>query len=384
MGSDNTPRKPDSRRLTSKADRSAYIDNFRIWLTAMVILHHAAIAYGGSGSWWIKDPAADEISRFLLPLFNAFNQSYFMSAFFLLAGFFTPASFDAKGAATFVKGRLMRLGIPLIFNAIVLVNVTRFLIRAGRDEPFEWIWTTATTHLWFVQALLMFSLIYAVVRLVFPRAKPVKWSAGRYPSHPQLLVTAVLLAAGSFCVRVFYPIGEEWFYLQLGFFTHYTFCFFIGIVAYRGDWLGRIGKTQKRLAKGIAISLIPALMILGILGGILDDSERFVQKVSGGITWQSLGYSVWESLAMVALITYFLYLFFHRYNRAGNINRWVAANTYGIYIFHAPVLVGFNVALLPVPIPTIAKLVIAAVGTGLLSLAITAVLRKSAWVRRVL
>lgn len=50
-----------------------YLDKLRIYLTILVILHHASIAYGGSGSWDIIDPAVDEISPIFLTIFNALN-----------------------------------------------------------------------------------------------------------------------------------------------------------------------------------------------------------------------------------------------------------------------------------------------------------------------
>jgi len=49
-----------------------------------------------------------EISPILLSLFNIINQSYFMSAFFLLAGYFTPFSLERKGIKQFLIDRLIR------------------------------------------------------------------------------------------------------------------------------------------------------------------------------------------------------------------------------------------------------------------------------------
>ena len=96
--------------------RLFYLDNFRIYLTILVILHHAAIAYGGVGDWGAKDPAVDEISPIALTFFTAVNQSYFMSAFFFMAGYFTPRSLERRGARAFVKDRFIRLGIPILMT----------------------------------------------------------------------------------------------------------------------------------------------------------------------------------------------------------------------------------------------------------------------------
>ena len=77
--------------------RLSYLDNLRIYLTVLVIVHHASIAFGVGGDWLVDDPSVDEISPIFLTFFTAVNQSYFMSAFFLLAGYFTPRSLEKKG-----------------------------------------------------------------------------------------------------------------------------------------------------------------------------------------------------------------------------------------------------------------------------------------------
>jgi len=103
--------------------RLFHLDNLRVYLTILVILHHTAIAYGAVGDWPIVDPAVDDISPIFLTFFTAVNQSYFMSAFFLLAGYFTPRSLDRKGRASFIKDRLIRLGIPLLLFTTIILNI---------------------------------------------------------------------------------------------------------------------------------------------------------------------------------------------------------------------------------------------------------------------
>jgi peptidoglycan/LPS O-acetylase OafA/YrhL len=51
------------------ASRLAYLDNIRVYLTILVIVHHASIAFGGSGDWLVEDPSVDEIS----PIFLTFS-----------------------------------------------------------------------------------------------------------------------------------------------------------------------------------------------------------------------------------------------------------------------------------------------------------------------
>lgn len=60
-----------------------------------------------------QDTAADEISPISLKFFTALTPLYFMPAFFLQAVYFTPNSYKKKGAAGFLRDRLIRLEIPL-------------------------------------------------------------------------------------------------------------------------------------------------------------------------------------------------------------------------------------------------------------------------------
>jgi hypothetical protein len=75
------------------------------------------------------------------------NQAFFMGCFFLLAGFFTPGSYDRKGGRSFLADRLLRLGVPLLIYEFVLgplatLPVYRALLAdaaaAGSAPPSYW------------------------------------------------------------------------------------------------------------------------------------------------------------------------------------------------------------------------------------------------------
>jgi fucose 4-O-acetylase-like acetyltransferase len=51
-----------------------------------------------------------------------------MSAFFLLAGYFTPRSFERKGSKQFLIDRLIRLGIPIAIYTTILVNINEYIL----------------------------------------------------------------------------------------------------------------------------------------------------------------------------------------------------------------------------------------------------------------
>lgn len=176
-------------------------------MTAFVLLHHTAITYGAPGGWYWNElhPSGSPVGL-LLTMFVATNQAYFMGFFFLLAGYFTPASLERKGYSRFIGDRFLRLGLPLLAFGFVLGPLTEAMVTAAEGRgfwsTFVWLWNHkvfGNGPLWFAQALLIFSLAYCLWRAWFgtplsqPSATPNLclhfaggWSA-RLPSAPRLL-----------------------------------------------------------------------------------------------------------------------------------------------------------------------------------------------------
>ena len=77
--------------------RIYFVDYLRGALVALVILHHTAITYGGSGSFYYTETATDPLASLVLSLFTNFNQAWFLGCFFLISGYFSPASHAAFG-----------------------------------------------------------------------------------------------------------------------------------------------------------------------------------------------------------------------------------------------------------------------------------------------
>jgi len=97
-----------------------FIDNLRVWLAVLVVLHHLSVIYAANTAFYYVEPANNALTTVALVFFQLFNQAYFMGLFFFLSGYFTPASYDRKGAGVFLKDRLLRLGVPLLVFAFVL------------------------------------------------------------------------------------------------------------------------------------------------------------------------------------------------------------------------------------------------------------------------
>jgi len=368
--------------MNNQKTRMFYLDNLRIYLTILVILHHATLAYGGNGDWGIKDVITDEISPILFTFFNALNQSYFMTAFFLLAGYFTPRSLERKGAKSFILDRVIRLGIPLLIYSTLIINLNVFLIRKYYlGVPFQFIWSYIPGHLWFLQLLFLFALIYVVFKLFKKDATNLTKRA--FPSDGIIWIAVVFLSISTFLMRLAYPIGETILNVQPGHISHYIFAFYIGIIAYRGNWFRRLGNYQGKRWGKIALGTLPFFFVLFILGGALEGDAN-IAKFLGGFTWQAMAYAIWESIMMLAIIIFLLYFFRERFNRTGALLATMAASAYTVYIIHQTVLFGLNIVFLNVPVPSYLKFfAVSLIGVPLCFL-LSYLIRKLPYAKRVL
>jgi hypothetical protein len=104
----------------AKSSRMFFIDNLRVFLIILVVMFHLAITYGAAGSWYYQDPTKDTLTSVVLTILTATDQAFFMGLLFLISGYFTPGSYDRKGAGPFVRDRILRLGIPLLIYDIVI------------------------------------------------------------------------------------------------------------------------------------------------------------------------------------------------------------------------------------------------------------------------
>jgi surface polysaccharide O-acyltransferase-like enzyme len=370
--------------------RLFYIDNIRIYLTVLVILHHVAVAYGGSGGWPLKETPTDAISPIIFLMFNAINQSYFMSFFFILAGYFTPRSLERKGPTSFIKGRLVRLGTPMLFFVVILAPVTYWVVANfanNLDIPFSEIWSDVTTfttlqnisfgHLWFLEALLLFALGYVIYRRT--RESPIILYENGFPPNKIIVYCISVLSIVTFIVRIWFPIGVWMFSLAFGQITHYVFGFFVGILAYRGDWFGNLSRSQVKFWGKVALVntiILPVAFVLFSSG----DLNAFL----GGLTWQSLFISTWESISFLSISIWLLAFFRDRFSGHSRVLSWMSPNVFAAYIFHQIVVVLVMIPFLQFIWPSVLKFMLVSLISVPSSFLFSAAIRKIPYVNRVL
>ncbi len=354
-------------------DRLLFIDNIRWSLIVLVICHHAAVTYSHLGSWYYMDsPQPSLAGTVFFGTLETFDQAFFMGFLFLIAGYFVPRAFDAKGPVRFLRDRAARLGIPSLFFMLVIHPLTVYwLLRDfydGSRPPLTRVYgqfllsgkvLSASGPMWFAVALLLFCCVYAGMRWIRPYTPTAEKLTGTsvLPGHRHVIGLILLMGLCSFLVRLVQPIGTSVLNMQLGYFSQYILLFIVGLWAYRGNWLLRIpydfGTLWFRLA--LTLGVVGWFALVATSGALAGDTVSLL----GGLHWQSAAFSLWEAFFCLGVCLGLTVLFRDRFNKQGRFARWMSRNSFTAYLFHTPLLVAVTLALRDVSSPPIAKFVIA-------------------------
>ena len=318
-------------------------------MTVLIVFFHTEMTYGGEGSWYYREvPSSRAPFSIFATLSTLTAQASLMGFFFLLAGYFTPKSFDRKGPVRFLLDRFLRLGIPLAAFIFLLSPITIAMIAAARGDGF-WPsimlqWTTKDFYngpMWFAEGLLILSVGYCLWRLIAARflhsGPPSSQSnVATVPSSRIWFLAALGVGGGAVLLRCFAPVDTRYFGLWVGYFSSYIFLFAVGAAAWRRDWLARIPWKQARLWLIISCLVWPIMPLTYVALRLHGQRPYF----AGGISGPTFLYAFWEPFVAWGIIAAWLVWFRDRFNRPSVVQSWLGRRAYTVYVIHPPVLVG--------------------------------------------
>lgn len=370
-----------SRLVVSKTNRSSrlyFVDRLRVALAILVVLHHIALVYGASleGYYYVEPPFTDPGAFVTLLAFALVNQAWFMGAFFLLAGYFTPGSFDRKGVGSFLRDKLLRLGIPIAVFYFLLSPISflgYYLMPAaltGITEPLTWerFWLaypnfTGLGPLWFVAMLFIFNLGYAVWRMLSKNRASSSMSEASPPSYLRIVIFILALALASYLWRMIIPLGKAVLqFPTLAYLPQYLSFFVLGIIASRRDWFRTL--TGSMAAVGFVVAAVAAVLLFPIAFSgqwFTVELTGALENGMGGGHWQSAVYALWDSAFAVGLCLGLIALFRRFYNGQGSFSRFLSQHSYTVYIIHLPIVVFLAYALREIELGSLLKFGLASV-----------------------
>jgi len=376
--------------------RLLFVDNLRILLICGVVVNHLNVTYGAIGAWEYHDPVTNLLTGTVLSILNGILMACGMGIFFLIAGYFTPDSYDRKGPRAFVQGRFVRLGIPLLLYDLLIQPLVVYL-AGGLPSSY---WSYYGTYLlqvrgiygvvWFLAVLLLFDLLYAGWQWLTRHRISASAMSGTFPGS--LAIAGFILALGlvTFVVRIWWPAGFVFQLipgLKIGYLPQYLSCYILGLVASRRNWFF---KLTPRMARNWSLIALLATLIFGGLAysSMMQEagtagSQQASYAIAGGFNWLALSYALWEAIMVVGMSISLLVLFRERWNHEGGLARSLSPTVYTVYLIHAPVLIGFAYAFHVVALYPLLKWAIAVLITIPLCFLISLLIRKIPLVNRV-
>jgi peptidoglycan/LPS O-acetylase OafA/YrhL len=393
--------KSPAQATTGRTSRLFFIDNLRTGLVILVILHHVALVYGASvqGFYYIEPPFDAPQAFLALLVFALVNQSWFMGAFFLLAGYFVPGSFDRKGPGSFLKDRLIRLGIPLVIFYFVLNPISRigwWLMPAeltGITTPLTWqtyrqMYTEliGLGPLWFVAMLLIFSFGYAAWRRLRWNRASSSMGKSSTPSYLGIGIFILALALVSYLVRIVIPIGKSVLeFPTLAYLPQYLSFFVVGTVASRVNWFRTLPSPIGAVGFVMAVVAGVFLFPLAFSGQLFSlELSPALDNAMGNGQWQSAVYALWDSITAVGMCLGLITLYRRFFNGQGRFGRFLSQHGYTVYIIHIPIIVLLAYALRSIDLASLLKFGMAAVIVVPTCFAVAYIVRKAPLASRIL
>lgn len=366
--------------------RFACLDNVRSLVIFLVIAMHSAVTYSGDGGWYYKEGTAGTLpvlETVVFGLFQSFLQAWFMGALFFISAFLATKSLKKRGSTQFLKERFFRLGIPLLLYIFLISPFIYFvLMKYGSGNimakyihfltDVEWV-LSSTGPLWFVEALLLFCILYVVIRKFFPNKETI------HTFNTKSIISAIVITGiVAFLIRLLFPLGTNFYNLQFGYFGSYIALFIIGIIVGENNLFEYI--TREQNIKWFKITLIAGPIVwfaIMLLGGATEGNRDF----SGGFHWQSLAFALWEAFVAIGFSIGIIAFFKKQVNINTQFTGLVAKNSFGIYFFHAPILIAISLLLKQWTIDPLLKFVIVTIIAFFVTLVFTFLVRKIKFMR---
>lgn len=383
--------------------RTLWIDYLRSFLTVLVVAHHSSLAYTTFASFdkvaYIRSthPVVDAQRWIGLDIFENFNDVFFMSLMFLIAGLFVIKSIQRKGPGAFIRDRFYRLFIPFLIGGTILNLIAHYPsyllahestgLRAYVEDFFiveQW----PVGPPWFIWVLFVFNIAFALLYILFrPKfAAPANPGSSLYKSGRIVLwwflFTFALYVPFAFWLGPYKWTGFGPFDFQISRAALYFGYFLLGA------WLGNVNFNETMF--GSSAPLVRRwpfwLVACGLVYTLLTIASPYLTTlVKTGALTEFQGYFVYFTIyvlsctfSCIAFMTAFRALV-KRHHRAWDS---LSEHAYLIYLLHYPFVLWMQYALLNAPFPAFGKFLLTLLAAFLGSWSISIPLRKITWIKK--
>jgi len=346
---------------THTTERFHALDALRAAMMFLGIYLHAVVAYSPNGGWPWRQAEQTRLLDWSMSIIHVFR----MPIFYAMAGFFTALLIARYGFRRAAWNRFLRIVVPfvvgwmvvwplvMLFAGIGYVGLERTLRGFASGYVFNF---AGPLHLWFLEYLIVLYVLAAIAVVLVPLVLSPRARQSALQAFRRIMLSAwapLVLAVPSFAAQLLMP--NPWIEDPPGFIpvfrivAVYAIPFAFGWLLFHSSDLLDVLIRRAWLYAPLAIVASVAYRYSYDLP--LDRATRFylIRAVHSVDMW----------LLILGVAGLFLrYLADHNAYR-----RYLCDSSYFLYIAHMPVILAFQLLLQDVPLPPLAKIVIALVGT---------------------
>jgi glucan biosynthesis protein C len=351
---------------TGNRQRLHHWDFSRALYLVLGIPFHAAVIYSLSHEWSVASPEKSQLLTWLADFLHSFR----MPGFFLLAGLFSMMLIDRQGAWPWLKSRLTRLGLPLIFATLLIVpfqiGVQQVALAVNGTLPASQLTARITAelshfgepwiaHLWFLWVLIAYCVGLAMLQVLSRgtlRARLEGFVA--WVGDNRILSLAAFAAICELAARAqeIVTAASPYYGNAVLNYNLYVVYFGFGALVYSSRKLNDL-----LLRPGPVAALAGVALVIFSQVPHADLIEHTL-KVMAAI------------LGALLIVGYISNLAHRHFNRPDARVRKLVDASFTIYLFHHPVIYVLATLFLMVDLPPVLEFVIIATSAGLISYAI--------------
>ena len=351
---------------TGTRQRLHHWDFSRALYLVLGIPFHAAVIYSLSHEWSVASPDKSQLLTWLADFLHSFR----MPGFFLLAGLFSMMLLDRQGAWPWLKSRLVRLGLPLLFATLLIVPfqiavqqlalvvkgtlpASQLPARIAADlthfgEP--WI-----AHLWFLWVLIAYCIGLAMLQALSRGSLRARLEAFvAWVGDNRILSLAAFAAICELAARAqeITVAASPYYGNAVINYNLYVIYFGFGALVYASRRLNGLLLRPGPVAALAGVVLVTFSQVPHT--DLIDHTLKVMAAIFGALL----------------IVGYISNLAHRHFNRPDARVRKLVDASFTIYLFHHPVIYVLAMLFLMVDLPPVLEFAVIAVSAGLISYAI--------------
>ena len=310
--------------------RVRYIDSGRALASFAGIIFHVAMIFC---STWVVS-ASEQNRIYELSIYTSYINLFRMPLFLFISGYFSISVLNRKGIKKFLHNRLLRIGIPLTSTMIILNTLQSYVASytlKGRHSFDGWItqllpWSSnfSFSHAWYLYYILIFSAVLLVIDYKKTITNKIR-NLGNYNAYfldAVILTFTIGISIVGLVIYKIHPMSHP--IIDIIDMTIYLPFFLIGYVCYVNKNLMEqlIINIDKKRVIYFCLMLVVSMWSLALLSDDFKYPSFFLNLVC----------RYYSLLIVIYLLQRFL-------NKENKIIDYMAKSSYGVYIFHQPVIV---------------------------------------------